>query len=109
MKPIVTIKTAKNAWNILKKANLHHFLDASALYAIQKISEAQLSLSDIISDLLENDILIEFMTAITESTCFRADDGSQTPWEDVPMSVIGELISSFFTAFISTFKLLGSS
>ncbi len=109
MKPIVTIRSAQAAWSILKKANLHHFLDSGALYALQRLTELKINLSDIISDLLEGGVLVEFLSAITESSVYLDDSGNKVPWDSVPMPVIGGLISDFFSAFTSSFKLPKSS
>ncbi len=106
MKPITNIKTATKAWEILKKANLHYFLDNSLLYAVQKLSELKINISDIISNLLENGVLVEFLTVITDSKQYIGEDGKSTAWEEVPIQIIGELITDFFSDFMSVFKVL---
>ena len=105
MTPIVTIRTATAAWNILKEANLHHFLDAGALAAIGTLTEEGVSLSDLISDLLENGVFVKFLIAITESDSYIEENGTKVPWDSVPMPILGGLISDFFTVFTSSFKL----
>lgn len=106
MKPITNIKTATKAWDILKKAKLHYFLDNSVLYAVQKLSELKINVSDIIGDLLENGVLVEFLIVITDSSQYVEEDGKKTAWEEVPMPKIGELIADFFSDFMSIFKVL---
>lgn len=106
MKVITTIENVSKAWEILKKANLHHFLDAGLLYAVQKLNDIDLKVSDIISALLNQGILIEFLQTITGSNVFITEDNQQIPWSKVDMPVAGELISAFFTDSMSVIKSL---
>ena len=106
MKPITTIETVTKAWDILHKANLHHFMDGAMLYAIGKLDESKLSISDIITDLLSGGVLIEFLSTITASEVYIASDGSHISWKYVEMPVAGEIISAFFTNSIAVFKAL---
>ncbi len=109
MKTLTTIKTAKKAWEILRKANLHHFLDAGAVTAIGALHELKINLSDIITDLLENDVLIDFLQVITDSDQYIGPEGDKLAWEDVEMSIIGEIVADFFTGFTGVFKVLRTS
>lgn len=109
MKTLTNIKTAKKAWEILRKANLHHFLDAGALTAIGALHELKINLSDIITDLLENDVLVEFLQVITDSPKYIGPEGNTSAWDDVEMSIIGEIVADFFTGFTGVFKVLRSS
>ena len=121
MKVITTIENVSKAWEILQKANLHHFLDAGMLYAVQKLSEIDLKVSDIISALLmaghpvpvegsvipaKAGILIDFLACITQSDVYLTEDNQQLPWSKVDMPIAGELISAFFTDSMSVIKSL---
>lgn len=106
MKTVTTIETVTLAWDVLQKANLHHFMDSGLLYAVQKLSEVSVSLSDIISELLTHGILIEFLETITGSTQYISETGEKIPWKKIDMAVAGAIINDFFTNSTAVFKAL---
>lgn len=109
MKVITTIHTAKKAWEILKKANLHHFLDAGVLAALATLDSLEIKMSDIISSLLESGLLVQLLETITNSEYYIDDDGKKVNWEQVDIDIPKELISAFFTKVLSAFPMLRPS
>ncbi|MDP3114155.1 MAG: hypothetical protein Q8M98_05185 [Candidatus Cloacimonadaceae bacterium] len=106
MKPITTIESVSLAWDVLQKANLHHFIDGGLLYAVQKLADVSINISDIISDLLTHGVLIEFLATITGSPVYIDNDNKQIPWSKIDMAIAGGIISDFFTNSTAVFKAL---
>jgi hypothetical protein len=70
-----------------------------ALAAIGTLTEGGISLSDLISDLLENGVFVKFLIAITESDSYIEENGTKVPWDSVPCPS-SEVSSPIFLPFL---------
>lgn len=87
MKVNTSIRTLKGVYGLFKEAGLAGLLTGDA---------SDVSAADVMDKLIEGGLMVEAMILITGSEKHVDEKQIETDWEDVPYSVINEVLVDFF-------------
>lgn len=87
MKINTSIRTLKSVYGLFKEAGMAGLLTGDG---------EQISAADVMDKLIAGGLMVEAMKLITGSEKYEDDKKIETDWEDVPYSVINEVLVDFF-------------
>lgn len=87
MKVNTNIRTLKQVYGMFKTAGIGGLLTGEA----QEVKAV-----DVMDKLIAGDLMVQTLKEITGSEAYEADDGSKTPWDEVPYAQVNEVLTSFF-------------
>jgi len=87
MKINTSIRTLKGVYGLFKEAGLAGLLTGNA---------EEVSAAEVMDKLIEGGLMVETMKLITGSEMYVDENKIETDWEDVPYSVINEVLVDFF-------------